>query len=1577
MADDIISVGIKIDTSGVENGNASLDAFASKGAKVDQAVSQVEAGAKRVGKSLETLGANALSATGPIERVSSSSERLGPSLRDASAQLTGAGASIAAVKASATAFSGAADAAAQSTRALNSQLRQVAPQFTDIVTSLSSGQPPLQVLIQQGGQLKDVFGGIGPAARALGGYVLGLVNPFTVAAAAASALGLAYFKGAAEAEAYNRALILTGNSAGVTAGRLGEMAQRISAASGTQREAAAALADLAGSTRIGAQNLEQFAAVAVQLEKLIGQPVAETRKQFEELGKAPVEASRKLNEQTNYLTAAVYAQIRALQDQGRVTEAAEVAQRAYAQAMAQRTKDLRDNLGTIERGWLAIIGAAKSAWDAMLGVGRQATGQEQLKAIDARIAEQQGQLERSAGSGLLGRVLGGSAQRELDVLRQQRETIVESLRLQDRQAALQGERARRNEAELTWADRLRSVEDDKTKRAREELAIRNEGLAAGKSELDIQRAIAAYREKNKGSGGAREPQGDFGRKAAEDYRATIERLLSIQAKYTDGAKEQTEAERALEDIRRNGTFESLPKAWRDATIAVYEQAKAVEDAARAYIEWEKAASRAADRAAALSITEVEADDRASNAAETARRALADQERATRAIGASKYELLQVTLDLIDAQIAEAEYNAAAAQDGSARQNNYREEARILRELKDARRAAFEKGQALDLSREMSEAARQSALEWQRASDRINQSLTDSLFRAAESGKDAFETLRDSVRGMFNNMVLRPLIQGAVTGVANASFGSSGLASAGSLSNLFTAGSNLLGGGTLGAAGATGLFNSFATSSAGQAIGLSAFNGSAELLGIAATELTSAGAALSSAVSAVSTAAPYIAVAYALYKAFAQDPGAPKAGGSFANTGERLFTPSAADALIGQVGRDLGAAINTAAARFGGRRDAVQFGLGFDTDPGGTADNRVASFVRDATGRALLDNIAGREVGRDDARLQAELATEGKRVLLAALQASDLTQGFADVFSRLDPASAAPEAIDSLFTLAEQLRAVGEAARDLPGVMGRVADLSATAREQLVGLAGGIDALTAQQQTYYTQFFSQDEQLRNAARVLGERFADVGLSFEALQANAQGPRAAFRQLVEGLDLTSEAGRQSYAALLVLATPLDQYLDGLEEAKGALGAAGDALDGTGAAAAAAAARVEALNAALSAGQSELDDLNRGISAVFRPAETVGDRLARMAEEVAALDAALAAATGSAGASNIERLRNAIGGRDALSAARQAIAGAIDEQMLAGFQTRGDTAGAVQFLQQLEGRLWESLASATDKNAVASRIQSVFLQRIGIEAQAAQTAVDKAAQDALEQAKKIADTERAARDARIAGLELELRNAEQFRDIAESLQRTVADLKFSDLSPLNPADQLKAAAAEFDRVLRLAQGGDLSALQQVGGVGTAYLQEAQGFFASTAGRADVFTRVTDALDALGVQLGASDVTDAQRQLDELRAIKDPVEVLTQTTVDYSGRAIDGLQAIDEALGAGVDFMNESIVQALAATQAQQATMIQVMSDEAAAAQARANALAVELAKMQAELAAIRDNTGGTRSAVQAVASAPEVVA
>ena len=266
-----------------------------------------------------------------------------------------------------------------SAKQMQQALMGVPAQFTDIFTSLAAGQNPLTVFLQQGGQLKDMFGGAGNAARALGGYVVGLINPFTLAAAAAGALGVAYYQGSKEADALARAIIMTGNAAGASVGQLQDMARAVAAGTGaTQGAANEAIAAAASSGKIAAGNIELVSAAAIKLNKAVGLEVADTIESFAELGREPVKASEKLNEKYNYLTASIYTQIKALEDQGKTLEAGAVAQKAYADAMSGRADQVIANLGLIEQAWKGITGAAKSGWDAMLGVGRQATIADQI-----------------------------------------------------------------------------------------------------------------------------------------------------------------------------------------------------------------------------------------------------------------------------------------------------------------------------------------------------------------------------------------------------------------------------------------------------------------------------------------------------------------------------------------------------------------------------------------------------------------------------------------------------------------------------------------------------------------------------------------------------------------------------------------------------------------------------------------------------------------------------------------------------------------------------------------------------------------------------------------------------------------------------------------------------------------------------------------------------------------------------------------------------------------------------------------------------------------------------------------------
>ncbi|HCE8859766.1 TPA: phage tail length tape measure family protein [Klebsiella michiganensis] len=281
-------------------------------------------------------------------------------------------------------------------------MRMIPAQMTDIIVGLSTGQSPFMVLMQQGGQLKDMFGGIGPAVKGVSGYVLRLINPVTLAAAAVGVLGLAYYKGSQEQDEFYKSLTLTGNLVGKTSGQLADMAARVSvAANSTTGAAASTLNQLVSSGKVAGDSLERVTTAIIKTSEATGIATDKLVGDFNDIAADPVAAITKLNDQYHFLTLATYNQIKALQDEGNQQEAARVASESYSATLIQRSNDIKDNLGLLESAWAALGRGAKGAWDAMLDVGREQTLEDKLKTLNESIAEaQKGQSEGGLWNGL-------------------------------------------------------------------------------------------------------------------------------------------------------------------------------------------------------------------------------------------------------------------------------------------------------------------------------------------------------------------------------------------------------------------------------------------------------------------------------------------------------------------------------------------------------------------------------------------------------------------------------------------------------------------------------------------------------------------------------------------------------------------------------------------------------------------------------------------------------------------------------------------------------------------------------------------------------------------------------------------------------------------------------------------------------------------------------------------------------------------------------------------------------------------------------------------------------------------------
>ncbi|EKJ7697718.1 phage tail length tape measure family protein [Klebsiella pneumoniae] len=286
-------------------------------------------------------------------------------------------------------------------------MRMIPAQMTDIIVGLSTGQSPFMVLMQQGGQLKDMFGGIGPAIKGVGGYVLGLINPVTLAAAAVGVLGLAYYKGSQEQDEFYKSLTLSGNLVGKTTGQLADIAARVSVvANSTTGVTAATLNQIVSSGKVAAESLERVTTAVVEISEATGIATEKLVGDFNDIAADPVAAITKLNDQYHFLTLATYNQIKALQDEGNQQDAARVATDAYANAMQQRANDIHQNLGILERAWDSLAKTAKGAWDAMLDIGREQTGTERI----SQIRKELDWIDKAAG----GKLFFGGRKAELE-----------------------------------------------------------------------------------------------------------------------------------------------------------------------------------------------------------------------------------------------------------------------------------------------------------------------------------------------------------------------------------------------------------------------------------------------------------------------------------------------------------------------------------------------------------------------------------------------------------------------------------------------------------------------------------------------------------------------------------------------------------------------------------------------------------------------------------------------------------------------------------------------------------------------------------------------------------------------------------------------------------------------------------------------------------------------------------------------------------------------------------------------------------------------------------------------------------
>ncbi|HCN6393269.1 TPA: phage tail tape measure protein [Escherichia coli] len=257
-------------------------------------------------------------------------------------------------------------------------MRMLPAQFTDVATQLAGGQSPWLILLQQGGQVKDSFGGMIPMFRGLAGAITLPMVGATSLAVATGALAYAWYQGNSTLSDFNKTLVLSGNQAGLTADRMLVLSRAGQAAGLTFNQTSESLSAL---VKVGVSGEAQIASISQSVARFSSASGVEVDKVAEAFGKLttdPTSGLMAMARQFRNVTAEQIAYVAQLQRSGDEAGALQAANDAATKGFDEQTRRLKENMGTLET-WADKTGKAfKSMWDAILDIGRPESSADML-----------------------------------------------------------------------------------------------------------------------------------------------------------------------------------------------------------------------------------------------------------------------------------------------------------------------------------------------------------------------------------------------------------------------------------------------------------------------------------------------------------------------------------------------------------------------------------------------------------------------------------------------------------------------------------------------------------------------------------------------------------------------------------------------------------------------------------------------------------------------------------------------------------------------------------------------------------------------------------------------------------------------------------------------------------------------------------------------------------------------------------------------------------------------------------------------------------------------------------------------
>lgn len=267
---------------------------------------------------------------------------------------------------------------------------------SDVAASLASGASPFTILLQQGGQVRDAFGGMGNVFSKLASVLTVGRLAFAALAGGVAALGLAAYDGQKRSDELSRAVTLAGNTAALTGTKFDGMATQVAqSARVTVGAAQDVLQAVVATGQVGPGALNAVTEAAARLARVSGRSAQDAAKEFTSLFTGTAQRAQELNRTYNFLSAEQLKFVRQLSSQGRTEEAV----RVVAEAFNKTLKDREPGLSTLGLLLETVTTKASAMWAALSGAFRSDTQAEQIDKMAAKLVQTKKDLQTAVARG--------------------------------------------------------------------------------------------------------------------------------------------------------------------------------------------------------------------------------------------------------------------------------------------------------------------------------------------------------------------------------------------------------------------------------------------------------------------------------------------------------------------------------------------------------------------------------------------------------------------------------------------------------------------------------------------------------------------------------------------------------------------------------------------------------------------------------------------------------------------------------------------------------------------------------------------------------------------------------------------------------------------------------------------------------------------------------------------------------------------------------------------------------------------------------------------------------------------------